>query len=46
MAKLTVAEFLACKGKRQLTQTFTMDPVQARASHDHITARGAFRFNP
>lgn len=31
MPKLTVAEFLACKGRRQLTQTFTVDPTQARA---------------
>ena len=34
MGKLTVSDFLACKGRRQLTQTFTMDPVQAKALNE------------
>ncbi|NQZ71048.1 MAG: hypothetical protein HRT89_23605, partial [Lentisphaeria bacterium] len=34
MAKLTVAEFLACKGQRQLTQSFTMDVNVAKAYND------------
>ena len=31
MPRLTVHEFLRCKGERQLTQVFTLDPIQARA---------------
>lgn len=34
MPKLTIAGFLACKGQRRITQTFTMKEAEARACNE------------